>query len=114
MILRAKTVWFLSSVGAGLLAFCAGARADDLPSPQVKCDAAYGPGFTASENGESCVWVGGHLRVGFGRSVVSPDAGSANGGAMRVNADDNASDGARAMTGHLRLRDGDAVGTIAR
>lgn len=119
MILRTKAVWFFSSVGAGLLALGAGARANDLPSgqaerAQARCDAAYGPGFTAIEGGEGCVWVGGHVRVGFGRAGAAPDTGFVNGSAVRVNTGDYSSDGVRPMTGHLRLRDGDMTGTIAR
>ncbi len=120
MILRRKATLFLSSVGAGLFACWGGASADELPAgraerAQAQCNAAYGPGFSAVEGSDTCVWVGGHVRVEFGsRGTGSPDNGWANGGAVRVNSGDYSGDGAKATPGHLRLRDGEAAGSIAR
>ena len=60
--------------------------------------AAFGPEFTAVEGSNTCIFIGGHVRVGFGSRGDSPDTGWATGTAVRVNA---ASGGA--ATGHLRL-----------
>ncbi len=87
-----KAILFFSSVAAGLFGLGAVAQANDLPageaSPRAKAMcAAYGPGFTAVEGSDTCVFIGGHVRVGFGsRGGDSPDTGWATGSAVRVNA----------------------------
>ncbi|ACK51817.1 hypothetical protein Msil_2901 [Methylocella silvestris BL2] len=118
MILLKKGLLFASSVGCSLIALGASARAGDLPSgqaervAQARCEAEYGPGFSAVANSSTCIWVGGHVRVGFGPRGGSPDNGWANGGGpVRVNAGDGAS---RPMTGRLRLNEGASAATIAR
>ena len=118
MITHLKAIGFLSSVGAVLLVFGAAARANDLPSgaaarAQSRCEAAHGPGFAAVEGADACVFIGGHVRVGFGnRGFDPPDSGWANGGAVRVNA--NPSEGSGFEVDHLRLRDNASGRTIAR
>jgi len=118
MISHLKAVGFLSSACAGLLVFGAAAQANDLPAgaaarAQSRCEAAYGPGFAAVEGADACVFVGGHVRVGFGnRGFDPPDNGWASGGAVRVNA--NPSQGSGFGVDHLRLRDNSAPGTIPR
>ncbi|MGO9673341.1 MAG: hypothetical protein ACLPSF_04095 [Methylocella sp.] len=114
----AKALLFFSGVSAGLFGCGATVRAHDLPageaSPRAKAMcAAYGPGFTAVEGSDTCVFVGGHVRVGFGsRGGDSPDTGWATGSAVRVNSASGA--GAGLAPGHLRLPDGDSTGMIAR
>jgi hypothetical protein len=108
-----KSVLFFSSIAAGLFGFGAASRASELPGQasaraKAMC-AAFGPEFTAVEGSNTCIFIGGHVRVGFGSRGDSPDTGWATGTAVRVNA---ASGGA--ATGHLRLPDADSTGTIAR
>lgn len=107
---------FVSGVSAGLAYGGPAALANDLgASPasaraEAMC-AAYGPGFKAIEGSDACVFVGGHIRVGFGTRVgASADNGWANGSTVKVNAAGVSAAGA----GHLRLPAGDAPGTIAR
>jgi hypothetical protein len=99
-----------------LFALAPGAHANDLPygkSAQTRANAkcsVYGPGFVAAEGSDTCIWVGGHVRLEFGsRSPGSPNNGWASGGAvpaaMRVQ--DSAD-----SRGHLRLQDGDVTGSI--
>jgi hypothetical protein len=113
-----KFIVFFSSVAAGLFGLGAVAQANDLPSgeasPRAKAMcAAYGPGFTAVPGSDTCVFVGGHVRVGFGsRGGDSPDTGWATGSAVRVNAASGSGGGL--APGHLRLPDGDSTGMIAR
>ncbi len=115
MILPIKAGGLLSGVSACVLSFGATAQANDLPAgaaarAQARCETAYGPGFVGLEGGDACVFVGGHVRVEFGkRGFDSPDNGWASGGAVRVNA--APSDGS---VDHLRLRDSSAPGSIAR
>ena len=117
--LGSKAVLLFSSIAAGLFGYGAAARANDLqggePSPRAKAMcAAFGPGFTAVKGSDTCVFIGGHVRVGFGsRGGDSPDTGWATGSAVRVNAPGERGAGAIAP-GHLRLRDGDPAETIAR
>ncbi len=110
------------SAAAGIFAFGAAAQADDLTADQsararakAEC-AAFGPGFTAVEGDNGCVWIGRHLRVRFGaRAGGSSDNGPAPAAApVRVNAGDRASEDADIAPSHLRLRDGDETGSIAR
>jgi hypothetical protein len=114
-----RTVLLLSSIAAGLTAYGAAARATDLrsgePSARARAMcAAFGPGFAAVQGSDTCVFIGGHVRVGFGsHGSDSPDTGWATGSAVRVNAPDERGAGGIAP-GHLRLRDGDAMETIAR
>ena len=116
MTLGPKGVLLLSSVSAALFGCGAIARANDLSgggaSPQAKAMcAAYGPGFTAIEGSDTCVFIGGHVRVGFGsRGGDSPDTGWATGTAVRVNAASSSS----GAPGHLRLPGDDDSGTLAR
>ena len=118
MTLGSKSILFFSSVAAGLFGLGAVAQANDLPSgegsPRAKAMcAAYGPGFTAVPGSDTCVFVGGHVRVGFGsRGGDSPDTGWATGSAVRVNA--TSGSGGGLVPGHLRLPDGDPTGMIAR
>jgi hypothetical protein len=115
MIVGSKAVLFVS---AGFYAYAGAAQANDLSGQaaaraDAQC-AAYGPGFRAIEGGGACVFVGGHVRVGFGARGDSPDNGWASGPrAVRVNAGDQ-SGSAPLATGHLRLPAGDAPGMIAR
>lgn len=117
MTLGPKGVLLLSSVSAALFGCGAVARANDLsggggasPRSKAMC-AAYGPGFTAIEGSDTCVFIGGHVRVGFGsRGGDSPDTGWATGTAVRVNAASSSS----GAPGHLRLPGDDDSGTIAR
>ncbi|PNG26451.1 hypothetical protein [Methylocella silvestris] len=118
MILLKNGLLLASSVGCGVIALGAAAQAQGLPSgkaervAQARCEAEYGPGFSAVANSSTCIWVGGHVRVGFGPRCDSPDNGWANsGGPVRVNAGDGA---ARATTGRLRLNEGASAATIAR
>jgi len=80
--------------------------------------AAYGPGFVAVEGGDTCVRIGGHVRVEFGsRQNSSLDSGWANGGTVpaAVRSTENApssasifarpSQNAGSSPSHLRLRD---------
>lgn len=112
MKLSGAIACFISS--ASLVWTAAGAQANDLAGSasdraRARCEAAYGPGFSPIDGGDSCVWVGGHVRLGFGSRGDSPDTGWANGGTMRVNAGERAT-----TTGHLRLPDAAATGPIAR
>lgn len=126
MNLHKNGVCLLSAVSIGLVC-CATASANDLPSGRAapgldraatRCEAEYGPGFMPAGDG-ACVWVGGHVRVGYGpRGGEAPDNGWASGsgasarsGAIRVNAGD-AVPLSGSMTGRLRLNDGAA--SIAR
>jgi hypothetical protein len=116
IILGSKAILFVSGVSAGFCGSAAAVRADDLSRQasaraEAQC-AAYGPGFRAIEGSDACVFVGGHIRVGFGsRGGESPNNGwSSGGGAVRV----NATGAAPVATGHLRLPAGDSPGTIVR
>jgi hypothetical protein len=108
-----KSVLFFASIEAGLFGLAAAARANELPGhasarAKAMC-AAFGPEFTAVEGSDTCIFIGGHVRVGFGsRGGDSPDTGWATGTAVRVNA------ASGAATGHLRLPDANSSGTIAR
>jgi hypothetical protein len=110
------------SIAAAFLAVCTGARADDLTPSQVararakaQC-AAFGPGFTAVDGSDTCVWMGAHIRVGLGsRGSDSSNNGWASGSApVRVNAGDASNDQEDLAPSHLRLPDNDATGSIAR
>ncbi len=112
-----KVILFFSGVSAALFGFGAAAGANGLPtgaaSPRAKAMcAAYGPGFTAVEGSDTCVFIGGHVRVGFGRGGDLPDTGWATGSAVRVNSA-SGGDGSLAP-GHLRLPESDPTGMIAR
>ena len=116
MTLGSMGALLLSSVSAVLFGCGSAARANDLSgreaSPRAKAMcAAYGPGFTAVEGSDTCVFIGGHVRVGFGsRGGDSPDTGWATGTAVRVNAASSSS----GAPGHLRLPGDDDSGTLAR
>jgi hypothetical protein len=108
------------SAAAGFCLFAAGAQANDLQADQsafarakAQC-AVFGPGFTAVEGSNDCVWIGRHVRVRFGSRIGSPsDNGLASGGPMHVNAGDAGEN--VGVANHLRLRDGyDETGSIAR
>lgn len=81
--------------------------------------AAFGPGFTAVDGADTCVWVGGHVRLEVGSRMASgPDSGWAAGGAtpaaVRVNDgydQSNSVERSRSRE-HVRVRDGDATGSI--
>jgi len=131
MILR-KVFLFVCSSAAAVIGIGERVEANDLSSgnaalshADAQC-AAFGPGFTAVDGTDTCVWVGGHVRLEIGSRMASaPDNGWAAGGAapaaVRVNAGDD-EDGvvqARPARGeismtreHLRLRNGDATGSI--
>lgn len=116
-ILGSKAMLLFSTIAAALSGF-GPAHASDLqgePSPRAKAMcAASGPGFRAVPGSDTCIFIGGHVRVGFGsRGGDSPDTGWATGSAVRVNAPGERTAGALAP-GHLRLRDGDESATIAR
>ncbi len=115
MNLRGRVACFICATS--LLASGASARADDLQgraAAQARCEATYGPGFSPVDGSDACIWVGGHIRVGFGPRGASPDNGWANGGAKGATLRVNAGDGVEPRAGHLRLRDGDSTGAIAR
>jgi hypothetical protein len=119
IIVGSKAFLVFAGVSAGFYASNGAARASDLSGQasaraEAQC-AAYGPGFRAIEGGDACVFVGGHIRVGFGSRVGgSANNGWASGGALPVNASGDRAAAAPLATGHLRLPAGDAPGTIAR
>jgi hypothetical protein len=108
----------LFGAAAALLAFGAGAQADDLaadPSALARAKArcaAFGSGFTTIEGSDVCVWRGSHIRIGFGSHGASSPA--ASGGAMHVNAGDESNQNADVAPSHLRLPDDDETGSIPR
>lgn len=115
MSLRSQNL-FVCCGFAALFALAQSAQANDLPygkSAQARSNAkcsAYGPGFVAAEGSDTCIWVGGHVRMEFGsRSSGSPDNGWASGGAMPAAM--RVQDGADSR-GHLRPQDGDVTGSI--
>lgn len=121
MISRATFAFISCSAAAGFFVLGAGAQANDLASgraplsrAEAQC-AAFGPGFTAVAGSDSCVWTGGHVRVGSGyRGSSSPYNGRAAGGATPVRVNDSGDhSGETGMSrGHLRLRDSDVTGSI--
>lgn len=117
--LDSKAILLASGVAAGLAGVSAPALAGDQlgggPSARASAMcAAFGPGFQAVEGSDACIFVAGHVRVGFGsRAGNSPDTGWATGSAVRVNAA-SGGDTVAITPGHLRLRDSDSDGVIAR
>lgn len=119
---------FLCS-GAAAVVASDSVEANDLTSgnralsrADAQC-AAYGPGFTAVDGSDSCVWVGGHVRLEVGSRMASaPDNGwAAAPGTVRVNNVYEQSDGvathsARSETAksreRLRLPESDITGSI--
>ena len=91
---------------AGLLACADDARAGEQKLGMSPCEAEHGPGFASTPGGSACMWVGGHVRVGFGarRGSFSDVGGDQN--AMRVNAGDGAAAGLAPTSGRLRLNEG--------
>jgi hypothetical protein len=120
MISRANYAFIFWSAAAGIFAPGSGVQANDLHSggaehsfAEAQC-AVLGPGFTAVEGSDACVWTGGHVRVEFGsRGTGSSDNGWAAGSVapLRVNDNGDHSDEA-GVRGHLRLRDSDVTGSI--
>lgn len=130
MISRAIFVFVCSGAGA-LLASGESAEANDLFSGRTEHSranaqcAAYGPGFTAVEGSDACVWVGGHVRVEISsRALSATDNGWASGGAapaaVHLNDAYESTDIIRALPArgeasasreHLRLRARDATGS---
>lgn len=116
---------FICSSAAALFGVSESVEANDLsPGDSARADArcaAYGPGFTAVDGSDACVWVGGHVRLEVGSRMASaPDNGWAAGGvapaAMRVNdgydeALPERGDASRSRE-RLRLRDSGATGSI--
>jgi hypothetical protein len=131
MILRLQNPLFFSAFTA-LLAFVQSAQANDLlygKSAQIRANAkcaVYGPGFAAAQGSDTCIWVGGHVRMQFGsRDSGSSNNGWASGGtvpaAMRVQDSAELNTIARDMSagglpsvskGHLRPQNGDVTGSI--
>ncbi|WP_036259836.1 hypothetical protein [Methylocapsa aurea] len=125
---------FICSGASAILASSDSAGANDLPPGKAQISranaqcAAYGPGFTAVEGSDACVWVGGHVRVEIGsRGAASPNNGWATGGAapaaMHMDDSYEQPDLVRAIPArgertvsreHLRLRSSDMTGSLAR
>jgi hypothetical protein len=130
MISRTFFAFICSSAAAF---FGAGERveANDLqPGNSARANAqcaAFGPGFTAVDGADTCVWVGGHVRLEVGSRMASAPnngwaAGAATPAAVRVNDGGYNQNGvvetvpARGESSgsrqHLRVRDSDATSSI--
>jgi hypothetical protein len=115
MSLRLKNL-FACCAFTAVFALIESAQANDLPygrSAQTratdKC-AVYGPGFVAAQGSDTCIWVGGHVRMEFGsRSAGSANNGWASGGAVPAAMRAQDSPDSR---GHLRLQDADVTGSV--
>ncbi|WP_395666840.1 hypothetical protein [Methylocella sp.] len=108
MTARDAKLLLTAGLCAGLLACAGAAHAGEEKRGFSRCEAEYGPGYAATAEGSACMWVGGHVRVGFGarRGSLSDVPGEHN--AMRVNAGESAApaSGLAPMSGRLRLNEG--------
>jgi hypothetical protein len=117
---------FLSLLSCAAIGFlgvydCGNAYAEDLPQAgkSVRFTAGnhcadYGPGFTAVEGSETCVKIGGHVRVEFGSRPSPADTGWARGSAApaAMRSDSNADRGDvfdYSSHDRVRLRAGNAM-----
>jgi hypothetical protein len=122
MIPRTFFVFIWSSVAA-LFGAADRVEANDLqPAEGARADArcaAYGPGFTAVDGSDACVWVGGHVRLEVGSRMASaPENGWAASDAAAVRVKDGydeavpeSGDATRSRE-RLRLRNVDAAGSL--
>ncbi len=111
---------FICSSAAAFLGAGERVEANDLqPGNAARANAqcaAFGPGFTAVDGADTCVWVGGHVRLEVGSRVASaPDngwaAGAATPAAVRVQDSYDQSGESSGSRQHLRVRDSDATGS---
>ena len=94
---------------AGTLVPLGGSNAGEITSrPAGDRCATYGPGFAAVAGSDTCMRIGGRVRVEAGNGIMSPNTGWANDGLAPAGTSD--------QRRHLRLTEtsGTAVDPFAR